>query len=92
MNAAARTAVIALGMGIVSGIIFGIGMIGPLTPSEGHPTLLAWSVFSIVPLLLTLVGTIVARPWPVKIALLAEGIAILLWTVELLHVHQVLPR
>jgi len=92
VNAAARSAVIALGMGIVSAIIFGIGMIGPLTPSEGHPTLLAWLVFSIVPLLLTLAGIIVAKPWPVKLALLAEGIAILLWTVELLHVHQVLPR
>jgi len=67
-------------------------MIGPLTPSEGHPTLLAWFVFSFVPLLLTLVGTVVARSWPVKITLLAEGIAILLWTLELLRVHEVFPR
>ncbi len=52
-------------------------MIGPLTPSEGHPTPVAWLVFSIVPLLLTLAGAVVARPWPVRIALLAEGIAIL---------------
>jgi hypothetical protein len=64
-------------------------MIGPLTPSYGHPSLIAWLVFSIVPILLTLVGTVVARPWPVKIALLAEGTGILLWTVELFHVHQV---
>ena len=92
MNAAAKSVVVALSMGFVSAIIFGIGMIGPLTPSEGHPTLLVWLLFSVVPLLLTLVGTVVARPWPVKIALLAEGIAILLWTIELLHVHQVLPR
>jgi len=92
VNAAAKSVVVALSMGFVSAIIFGIGMIGPLTPSEGHPTLLVWLLFSVVPLLLTLVGTVVARPWPVKIALLAEGIAILLWTIELLHVHQVLPR
>ena len=92
MDAVAKSVVVALGLGFAAAIIFGIGMIVPLTPSEGHPTLLAWLVFSIVPLLLTLVGTVVARSWPVKIALLAEGIAILLWTVELLHVHQVLLR
>ena len=92
MDAVAKSVVVALGLGFAAAIIFGIGMMGPLTPSEGHPTLLAWLVFSIVPLLLTLVGTVVARSWPVKIALLAEGIAILLWTVELLHVHQVLVR
>jgi hypothetical protein len=92
VDAVAKSVVAALGLGFAAAIIFGIGMIGPLTPSEGHPTQLAWLVFSIVPLLLTLVGTLVARSWPVKIALLAEGIAILLWAVELLHVHQVLPR
>ena len=92
MDAVAKSVVVALGLGFAAAVIFGIGMIGPLTPSEGHPTLLAWLVFSIVPLLLTLVGTVVARSWPVKIALLAEGIAILLWTVELLHVQQVLLR
>jgi hypothetical protein len=92
VDAVAKSVVVALGLGFAAAIIFGIGMMGPLTPSEGHPTLLAWLVFSIVPLLLTLVGTVVARSWPVKIALLAEGIAILLWTVELLHVHQVLVR
>ena len=92
MNPVAKSVVVALSLGFAAAIIFGIGMNGPLTPSEGRPTLFVWLVFSIVPLLLTLVGTVVARSWPVKIALLAEGIAILLWTVELLHVHQVLPQ
>jgi hypothetical protein len=92
MNPVAKSVVVALSLGFAAAIIFGIGMIGPLTPSEGRPTLFVWLVFSIVPLLLTLVGTVVARSWPVKIALLAEGIAILLWTVELLHVHRVLPQ
>jgi hypothetical protein len=92
MNPVAKSVVVALSLGFAAAIIFGIGMIGPLTPSEGRPTPFVWLVFSIVPLLLTLVGTVVARSWPVKIALLAEGITILLWTVELLHVHQVLPQ
>ena len=90
MNAAAKSSVIALSIGLVSAIIFGIGMIGPLTPSEGHPTLLAWLVFSIVPLLLTLVGTVVARSWLVKIALLAECIGIVRVTIHLLRLFRIL--
>lgn len=78
VNPVAKSVVVALSLGIAAGILFGFGMIaGPLAPSEGHPTLLAWLVFSIVPLLFCLVGTAVARSWPVRIALLAEGIAIL---------------
>jgi hypothetical protein len=93
MNAVAKSVVLALSLGIAGGLIFGLGMVaGWLTPSEGHPTPLAWTVFVIVPLLLTFVGTVVARSWPVKIALLTEGIAILLLTVELLRVFQILPQ
>jgi hypothetical protein len=90
LNADAKSAVVALSVGFLSGIIFGIGLIGPLTPSYGHPSLLAWFVFSIVPLVLALVSTVVTRPWPVKIALLVEAITILLLTLQLLHVHEVL--
>ena len=75
-------------MGFAPAIIFGIGMIGPLTPSYGQPSLIAWLVFSILPLLLTFDGLIVARPWPVEIALSAEGIWILLMTIDLLHVRR----
>lgn len=92
MNAVAKRVVVALSLGFAAAVIFGFGMIGPLTPSEGHPTLVAWMVFSIVPLLLTLAGAVVARQWPVRIALLAEAIAILLLTVDLLRVHQILPH
>jgi hypothetical protein len=90
MNAVVKSAVVALSLGFGAAVIFGIGMIEPLTPSEGHPTLLAWLVFSIVPLLLTLIGTAVARPWPVKIALLAESIAILMFTADLLRMFKIL--
>jgi hypothetical protein len=51
---------------------------GPLTPSEGHPTPVAWLVFLIVPLFMCFAGIVVARSWPVKIALLAESITILI--------------
>jgi len=50
LNAVA--AVVGLSMGFVSAIIFGIGMIGPLTPSYGQPSLIAWLVLSILPFLL----------------------------------------
>ena len=73
----------------MSAIIFGIGMLGPLTPSYGQPSLIAWLVFSILPLLLAFDGLVVARPGPVKIALSAEGIWILLMTIDLLHVRRV---
>ena len=72
----------------MSAIIFGIGMIGPLTPSYGQPSLIAWLVFSILPLLLTFDGLIVTRRWPVKIVLSSEGIWILLVTIDLLHVRR----
>ena len=83
--------VVALSLGFAAGIIFGIGMIGPLTPSEGHPTLLAWMVFSIVPLLFCLAGTVVARSWPVRIALLAACLAILVFIVDLLRLFEIFP-
>ena len=75
-------------MGFVSAIIFAIAMIGPLTPSHGQPSLIAWLVFSILPLLLTFDGLIVTRRWPVKIVLSSEGIWILLVTIDLLHVRR----
>ena len=86
MNAVANSVILALGLGIAGGLIFGFGMVaGPLTPSEGHPTPVAWAVFLIVPLILCCTGTVMARSWPVRIALVAESIAILMLTAELLR-------
>lgn len=76
-------------MGFVSAMIFGIGMIGPHTPSYGQPSLIARLVFSLLTVLLTFDGLVVARPGPAKIALLAEGIWILLVTIDLLHVRRI---
>jgi hypothetical protein len=86
VNAVAKSVAIALSLGLAGGLIFGFGMVaGPLTPSEGHPTPLAWALFLIVPLLLSFIGTAIARSWPVRIALVTESIAILILTADLLR-------
>ena len=87
MNAIAKSVVIALSLGIAGGLVFGFGMVaGPLTPSEGHPTPVSWAVFLIAPLLLCFTGTVIARSWLVRIALVAESITILIFTADLLHI------
>ena len=87
MNAVAKSVVIALSLGMVAGIVFGFGMLaGPLTPSEGHPTPVSWVLFLIAPLLLCFIGIAIARPWLVRIALVAESIAILILTADLLRI------
>jgi hypothetical protein len=44
-----------------------------------------------VPLLLCLTGTVLAKSWPVRIALLVESIAILMLTADLLRIFGMLP-
>jgi len=88
MNAVAKSAVIALGMGLLAAILFGIGLIGGLTPSNGQPSLVAWFIYSVVPIVLTLIGLFIARDWPVKLFLLAEVIVILALTIDLLRLFR----
>ena len=90
MNAVAKSVVIALGMGLLAAILFGVGLIGGLTPSNGQPSLAAWFLYSVVPSVLTLVGLFVARSWPVKLFLLAEFIVILAVTIDLLRLFRIL--
>jgi|GEM_PF-4605033 len=90
MNDIAKSVIIALGMGLLAAILFGVGLIGGLTPSNGQPSFVAWFVYSVVPIMLTLVGLFVARSWPVKIFLLAECIGILAVTVDLLRLFRIL--
>ena len=90
MNAVAKSVTIALSMGVLAAILFGIGLIGGLTPSHGQPSLDAWFVYSVVPILLTLVGLFVARSWPVKIFLLAECVGIIAMTIDLLRLFRIL--
>jgi hypothetical protein len=77
-------------MGLLAAILVGIGLIGGLTPSYGRPSLVAWFVYSVAPIVLTLVGLFVASSWPVKIFLLAECIGILAVTIELLRLFRIL--
>jgi len=90
MNAIAKSVVIALGMGLLAAMLFGVGLIGGLTPSTGQPSLAAWFLFSVVPIGLTLVSLFVARSWPVKIFLLAECIGIVALTIDLLRLFRIL--
>jgi hypothetical protein len=90
MNDIARSVTIALGLGLLAAIIFGVGLIGGLTPSSGQPSLGAWFVYSVVPIALTLVGLFLARDWLVKIFLLAECIWIFAVTVNLLRLFRIL--
>ena len=90
MNAIAKSVVIALGMGLLAAVLVGIGLIGGLTPSYGQPSLAAWFVYSVVPIVLTVVGLFLARSWPVKIFLLAEGIGIFAVTINLLRLFRIL--
>lgn len=81
---------VALSMGLLAAILFGIGLIGGLTPSYGQPSLIAWLIFSALPIVLTLVGLFVAKSWPVKVFLLAECIGIIAVTIDLLHLFRIL--
>ena len=89
MNTIAKSVVIALGMGLLAAVLFGVGLIGGLTPSTGQPSLAAWIAYSIAPIVLTLVGLFVAKPWPAKIFLLAECIGIVALTIDLLRLFQI---
>ncbi len=76
-------------MGIVAAILFGVGLIGGLTPSEGKPSLFAWLVFAVVPLGLTLLGSLAVRSWAVRAFLLVEAGVIVALTIHLLRLHRV---
>jgi hypothetical protein len=87
MNASSRRSIAASVVAFVAPIIFGIGLIEPLTPSDGHPSFIVWLVFLFLPLVLMAVAFVVAKTWPVKIVLLVEGILILLVTVDLVRIN-----
>jgi hypothetical protein len=89
VNANAKSAAVALGMGIAAAILFGVGLIGALTPSYGRPSLAAWFICSLVPIVLTFVGSLVARNWAVKMILVLEGTIIFVMTIDLLHIHRI---
>jgi hypothetical protein len=61
--------------------IFILGLIGPLTPSEGSPPPRALAVFIGIPELLFIVGSLVVRTTLARVAFLLQAAAIAALTV-----------
>jgi hypothetical protein len=61
--------------------IFMVGLIGPLTPSEGSPLPRALAVFIGIPELLFIVGGLVARTTLARVAFVLQAAAIAALTV-----------
>jgi hypothetical protein len=61
--------------------IFTLGLIGPLTPSEGPPPPRALAVFIGIPVLLFIVGGLVARTTVARVAFVLQAAAIAALTV-----------
>jgi hypothetical protein len=61
--------------------IFTLGLIGPLTPSEGPPPPRALAVFIGIPVLLFIVGGLVARTTLTRVAFVLQAAAIAALTV-----------
>ena len=64
---------------------FTLGLIGPLTPSEGPPLPRALAVFIVVPVLLFIVGGLVARTTLARVAFVLQAAAIAALTVGLVY-------
>jgi len=60
---------------------FILGLIGPLTPSEGSPTPRALAIFIGIPELLFIVGGLVARTTSARVAFVLQAAAIAALTV-----------
>jgi hypothetical protein len=65
--------------------IFAIGLIGPLTPSEGSPPPRALAVFIGIPVLLFVVGGLVARTTLARVAFVLQAAAVAALTVWLAY-------
>lgn len=65
--------------------IFTLGLIGPLTPSEGSPSPRALAVFIGIPELLLIVGALVARTTLARVAFVLQAAAIAALTVGLAY-------
>jgi hypothetical protein len=61
--------------------VFVLGLIGPLTPSEGSPPPRALAVFIGIPVLLFIVGGLVARTTLARVAFVLQAAALAALTV-----------
>lgn len=89
MSPTVKSVAIAMILGLLSAILFGIGLVGPLTPSEGRPSIVAWEICAALPILLSLIAATISKDWIVRIALLAEFAVVLTVTIHLLRLFQV---
>jgi hypothetical protein len=65
--------------------IFAVGVIGPLTPSEGSPPPRALAVFVGIPELLFIVGGLVAHTTLARVAFVLQAAAVAALTVWLVY-------
>jgi hypothetical protein len=80
VNAKVRRAGLVFGAAL-AWFIFTLGLIGPLTPSEGPPPPRALAVFIGIPVLLFIVGGLVARTTLARVAFVLQAAAIAALTV-----------
>jgi len=69
----------------LSWFTFTLGLIGPLTPSEGSPPPRALAVFIGIPALLFIVGGLVARTTLARVAFILQAAALAALTVWLVY-------
>jgi hypothetical protein len=75
-------------MGFVAIMIYGIGLLSPLTPSEGVPSLAMISVFVGIPVGLIAVGVLLAQSKIIKGIMLLEAFIIIIYILCLLRLQK----
>jgi len=73
--------------GVLAGVIYFVGLLAPLTPSHGHPTLLTLVLFAGMPLGVVILAAAAGRSRLLRALLVAEALAILLFTGCVLHMQ-----
>jgi hypothetical protein len=77
--------VLTTGLALGAAVLFAIGLVSPLTPSEGCPSFPHLATFAVLPFGLASVGCIYSRPLAAKTVFAAEALAIAGATSFLLH-------
>ena len=77
-------------MGLIAIMIYGTGLIAPLTPSEGGPSLSTILIFVGIPLILIVGGTLITRSLFLKGILIIEALLIIAFTINLLIFQKII--
>jgi hypothetical protein len=75
-------------MGFVAIVIYGIGLISPLTPSEGVPSLSMILVFVGIPLGLITAAALLSQSKIIKGIMILEALFIIVFTIYLLRLQK----